>query len=347
MATASLPPSTNARPASQPLRVPPDETIWKKYSPHGEAPLSFVGSAATHILVVVLLAIFGWLAYLFFNPPLHELPVDTIHMPGGGGGRLNGNAGGNGIGVPREDPGENPGEPTTSVSDPMRPPLDVKEAAKTNIEFANDPAATRFIEDGNENLKKLARLPDETLKQLRQGVNAGASKGKGGDGDGGGKGSGTGTGTGPGAGSGKALSEREKRMLRWSMSFNRATYLEQLRDLGAIIAVPVGRDGKHYQVCDLTKQPLHWTEDDLSNNKRIFWIDDKPDSVRALMSQMGRKEYTSHFVALLPPGLEQHLFELELKYKGLNEDDIFETKFDCIRGSDGRYDVIVKSQTPK
>jgi hypothetical protein len=347
MATAPPTNSATIRPASQPLRIPPDETMWKRYSPHGEAPLSFVGSMATHFLVVGLLAIFGFLAYLFFNPPLHDLQVDTVRMPGGGGGSTKGEGSGSGLGTGGEEiGGEENKDPQTLDPDLVkRPPLTVDEAKTLNVEFKDDPAATRFIEEGNEQLKKLARLNKEMRNTLRDGVNPGA--GKGGTGEGGGKGIGKGPGNGPGEGAGAPLSTREKRMLRWSMSFNRSTYLEQLRDLGAIIAVPVGRDNKRYQVCDLTQQPLRWTEDDLSNNKRIFWIDDKPDSVRALMSQMGRPGYTSHFVALLPPELEKKLFDLELKFGNLNEDDIFETKFDCIKGSDGRYDVVVKSQKPK
>ena len=39
-----------------------DETLFKRYSPHGEAPLSFVGSFATHFLVVVLLFVSASLA---------------------------------------------------------------------------------------------------------------------------------------------------------------------------------------------------------------------------------------------------------------------------------------------
>jgi hypothetical protein len=332
------------------LRIPPDETLWKRYSPHGEAPLSFVGSGATHILVAGLLALFGFLAFAFFSPPLHDLPVDTVHMPGGGGGNPKGEGSGPGIGTGGEElTGDNKDPQSLDPDFVKRPPLTVDEAKALNVEFKDDPAATRFIEEGNEQLKKLARLNKEMRNTLRDGVNPGA--GKGGTGEGGGQGIGKGPGKGPGEGSGAPLSTREKRMLRWSMTFNRATYLEQLRDLGAIIAVPMSRNGKKYQVCDLTQQPLRWAEDDLSNNKRIFWIDDKPDSVQALMSQMGRPGHTSYFVALLPKQLEDKLFESELQElkkqgKDLTEDDIYETKFDCIKVGD-RYDVVVKSQKLK
>ena len=68
-------------------------------------------------------------------------------------------------------------------------------------------------------------------------------KGQGGIGSGGGKGSGSGTGEGIGVGSGKSkLNDREKRMLRWHMRFTANSgqeYLDQLRGLGAILAVPV------------------------------------------------------------------------------------------------------------
>ncbi len=348
MATATPTQSSSPRPVGQPLRVPPDDTMWTKYSAHGEAPLSFVGSAATHILAFVLVGVIAFLAYMgwIFSKPPHDLPVDTVRMPGGGGGNPKGEGNGSGIGTGGEDvTGNNQDPQPVNTDDVKRPPLTVEEAKAFIPDFKGDPAAVRFVEEGNENFKKLARLNENMRNTLRDGVNPG--KGEGGAGKGGGKGTGEGTGTGPGVGSGKALSVREKRSMRWSMSFNRGTYLEQLRDLGAIIAVPVGRDGKHFQVCDLTKQPLRWTDSDLSDNTRIFWIDDKPDSVGALMTQMGRPGHVSHFVALLPPDLEAKLFDLELKFKNRAEDDIYETKFECFPGANGKYDVRVKSQTPK
>src|SRR5579871_806035 len=105
MATATPTQSSSPRPVGQPLRVPPDDTMWTKYSAHGEAPLSFVGSAATHILAFVLVGVIAFLAYMgwIFSKPPHDLPVDTVRMPGGGGGNPKGEGNGSGIGTGGED----------------------------------------------------------------------------------------------------------------------------------------------------------------------------------------------------------------------------------------------------
>src|SRR5262249_25503504 len=49
-------------PADKNPLVPPDETIWQRYSPHHEFPLSSVTSVTLHILVIVLLGLLGWIA---------------------------------------------------------------------------------------------------------------------------------------------------------------------------------------------------------------------------------------------------------------------------------------------
>src|SRR5579872_2982640 len=153
-------PSANIRPASQPLRVPPDENMWVKYSPHHEAPLSFVGSLAIHILVVVLLAIIGFLAYMYFSPPPLPLPIDTIRMPGGGGGNPNGEGNAPGIGTGPKEVVDDPNAKDRTESDPevKRPPLDPTEVKALPVEFKDNPAMQRYVVDGNEELKKIARL---------------------------------------------------------------------------------------------------------------------------------------------------------------------------------------------
>jgi hypothetical protein len=46
----------------------------------------------------------------------------------------------------------------------------------------------------------------------------------------------------------------------------------------------------------------------------------------------------------MPQDLEERLAELERKYKGLPEDEIYETKFQVFRSANG-YDVRVVHQT--
>jgi hypothetical protein len=349
MATAPPTNPTSTRPVSQPFRLPPDEALWTRYSPHGEAPLSFVGSMAMHILAVVLLVLVAVVAYTFFNPPAKSLPVDVVRMPGGGGGNPHGqgDAPGNGGGGEVVD-GPASREPTDPEQE-KRPPLTVDEANKVKAEFGD---VGRAIADGGiENLKKLARLDPDIQKRLRDGVNPG--KGKGGNGQGGGNGPGSGVGTGSGTGSGGELSQRERRMLRWQMMFSTRSgqdYVAQLHDLGAIVGIPVNRDGKKYLTCDLTKQPFRFVEDDLKNNTRIWWHDDNPDSVKKVMRELGYNGVPpSHFLAFMPEDLEKKMYQMELSYKGLSEEEVehVETKFRCFQSPATRkFDVRVDSQTP-
>jgi hypothetical protein len=348
---ATTPPSadpSDIRAASEPLRVPPDDTIWKRYSPHHEAPLSFVGSAALHLVVLGLLILYVVVLVAWFKSQPVNLPIETVHM-GGGGGNPKGKGDGPGIGELGKEVVGNPQEGDPKSVEPevvQRPPLTLQEANTIKQEFANDPAADRLVY--SEQGKMLARLDKEVRDKLREGVNPGA--GKGGVGEGGGKGTGEGKKSGPGQGDGKMLNEREQRMLRWTMSFNTRNgqdYLNQLRYLGAIVAVPTG-DGRDYKTCDLTKgPPYELVNDDLSNIKRIYWVDDKPSSVRSLMGALGVGSNPSHFVAFMPEELEKRLSRMEQQYRGLPEDKIYETKFDCFKGPDGKYDVRVTAQTPK
>jgi hypothetical protein len=140
-------------------------------------------------------------------------------------------------------------------------------------------------------------------------------------------------------------------MLRWTLLFNTRTgedYVRQLRGLGAILAIPVkeGERPEYKVVRDLSQRPARLLDEDLSKIKRIFWMDDKPRSVREVLSTLGLPQRPSHFVAFMPHELEQKLLRLEKGYGGLEEDQIFETKFRIVERG-GRFEPEVVEQTPK
>jgi len=147
-------------------------------------------------------------------------------------------------------------------------------------------------------------------------------------------------------------------MLRWSMLFNSNSgpdYLSQLQGLGAILAIPIREDknGPEYRIVrDLSARPAKLINEDISKIQRIYWIDDKPQSVQDVMAVLGHPELRpSHFVAFMPEELEQKLFRLEKAYldkhrKGRTEDDIVETKFK-INHTRGGYEPEVSSQKVK
>jgi hypothetical protein len=196
----------------------------------------------------------------------------------------------------------------------------------------------------------IARL-NEALRRRTDGLNPG--RGRGGPGARGERGVGDGPGDGPGRGPGTAplLTQREKRMLRWSLLFNTRTgedYLRQLRGLGAVLAVPVkeGPPAEYMLVRDLSRRPAQLLDENLSQINRISWEDRDPRSVQEIMSALGLRLRPSHFRAFMPEKLEQKLFELERDYRGLAEDQIEETKFRMIERN-GRFEPQVIEQTPK
>jgi hypothetical protein len=336
-----------AAPAVDPKSlVPPDDAFWVRYSPHAEMPLSGVSSFALHALIFGLLLLCAYPLAGLFVKPVHQVPVEAVRFDlGGGGGNLKGE--GDGPGGPRTRPPEevggnetNPQEnPTkdTLKPDPERPHL-------PDLVKRFDPESARFIAQANppENLKAFTKLSEDARKALALGPRHDPGKGGGGSGSGGGTGDGRGTGTGNATGEGKAnLTQREKRMLRWTMLFTTANgndYLNQLKGLGAILAIPVKEtDGERdYKIVrDLSSKPAQLLTEDIGKIQRIYWIDDKPGSVAQMMTALGLTIRPSHFVAFMPEKVEEQLFELEKKAaKGRDEDQIAETRFKVKRVGD-------------
>jgi hypothetical protein len=343
---------------TQPVRLPPEEKFWQRYSPHQEMPLSTITSFGLHLLGIGGLFLFAWLGWFGFGKSDNPLPVETVRfeLPSGGGANEHGSGTNKGVGKVGAEPvattQEKPDDPTPPIdNDKERTKLDPTAlASNEKLAIQKDDTFVRYIQEGNPNTKIFQTIDATALSKLRDGLNPG--KGRGGAGKDGGKGAGTGTGDGDANGPGKtpkgALSNREKRMLRWSMIFDTRSgqdYLNQLHSLGAILGIPVG-DGKSYKIVrELGKRPAPLLDEDISKIQRIFWIDDRPESVASIMQVIGYPMTPVHFVAFMPETLEQEMFELEKKYRGRSEDQIHETKFRAVRKSDGKYHPVVIEQT--
>jgi hypothetical protein len=323
--------------------------FWQRYSPHHELPLSGVGSFTVHAVIIALL----WLASItgFFalvgltntEPP----PIDAVAIkPEGGGG---GDPGGKGKGPGGKDRVEEVSkEPEPAPYD--GPPLtEIPRARVDPVQFptiARDPDGRRFIEKSNLALVALGQINRAAREAMMQGL---AGKGKSGPGQDGGRdtGKGKGTGAGKGDGEGRPLTKREKRVLRWVLMFDTRDgqdYARQLDALGAILAVPEA-GGQYRIIRDLKRRPVQGQVEDVSTIERIFWVDDVGYSVRSLALALGIEPVPPHLVAFFPQKLELHLLDLELKFRGLQEDDIQETRFRVIRRGAG-YEVQVVDQIP-
>jgi hypothetical protein len=316
----------------------PEERFWKRYSPHGELPLSGAGSFAFHALVFGALLL--WAVYLaaYFARPSRALPVEGVQLPGGG--TPTGAAGEQGgchgpeVGLRNED-----GQ-AGDRSEPQRPELALPERQPPARQF-KDGDRTLSLPPGA--MKSFDRLNAAVRSRLNDGP--GPARGRGGPGAGG---------EGPGGpGTGRAAPTKQvERMLRWSMKFDTRTgedYVRQLRGLGAVLAVPVHKEGQqpHYKLIrDLSRRPAKLLDEDLSTIRSIYWIDDKPRSVEEVMNVLQLKLRPPHFVAFMPDQLEKELLRLEKSYRGLEEDQIEETKFRIVEKG-GRFEPRVIEQTPR
>jgi hypothetical protein len=345
------------RPTAKPL-VPPDEQFWERYSPHHEAPLSGIGSFTIHFVIAGFLILAGYLGWLGLGNHRNALPLDVVNLDvGGGGGDRHGDGDGPGDGaLSNKEVADTikPDQPQTPREQkPDRPELQKPSVATENLlpEVAKDDTMKRFISEGNQNLQSLSQVSKNMQAKLRDGLQP-AGKGQGGSGSGGGKGNGKGPGEGDGKGdgSGRIISNRERRMLRWTMQFDTRSgqdYLRQLRGLGAILAIPKDRGGDDYWVIrDLGGRPPRLLDEDVRQLQRIFWIDDKPYSVASVMQALGLRQTPDRFVAFMPQELEEKLYKEELKYNGWPEDEILETIFQ-VRVTGGRYEPFVTRQTRK
>jgi hypothetical protein len=207
--------------------------------------------------------------------------------------------------------------------------------------FENDLQGMRYI--SNPNFEAMARNMDrEILGKTLAGMSP--SKGPMGPGDA------RGPGNGPGTGNIKApiINERVERSLRWVLVFethNPNDYVKQLAGLGSILAIPTGPN-QYQLIKDLNTRPAKLVSEDVTNLDRIYWFDEDPKSVAAVMQLLDVQARPRHFVAFMPRELEEKLVELERNYQGLPEDRIHETRFKVFRGSNG-YDVRVIHQTRK
>lgn len=345
--------------------VPPDERFWQHYSPHAEFPLSSAGSLAVHILLFGLLGLMAWLGAVLFNHSSRTLPVEAVRLDLGGGGSPQGKGDGPNNGpTPVEAGGPSQDNATEDApSEDTTPPKEIKvKPPGPQVEPQFDRESIRFLQDTtSESAKTFQKLRDVTSK-IRVPDRKPSGYGKGGKGEGGGSGDGKGTGTGNGEGPGRGtLTQREKRMLRWTMLFNTnsgANYVAQLQGLGAILAIPVheSKNERDYKIVrDLSARPAPLVKEDISKIQRIYWIDNSPQSVHDVLNTLGIKlrRVPSHFVAFMPEELEQKLHDLEKNYleqhyPRSSEDNITETKF-RINVRDGKYepevlDLKVKAQ---
>jgi hypothetical protein len=330
------------RPKAPAGPAPFEPSFWTRYSPHYEFPLSGATSLSLHILAFVGLIAAGWFVAIMLEKS--KLEVDTVTFAGGGGNpEGEGKAPGdrpplsgkeNVDDAPKNEPVKPPG--------PL-PPDQLKKPIVDPIPLIMDDSTGRTIDQANEAAKKLSILSKEARSKLWSNLE-GPGKGQGGAGSGGGLGTGKDKGEGAFTGPGKSkFTSRQQRVLRWVMRFNTLNgndYRRQLSGLGAILAFPQP-DGGYMVYRDLNQKPAKGEIEDIASIKRIFWVDEKKDSIRSLSEAMGVPVPDSPIVAFFPEKLEAELLRKELSYRGKKEEDIDETTFKInVRGGSFVPEVV-------
>jgi len=328
--------------------VPPDENFWQRYSPHHEFPLSLSSSGVVHITVFGLLVLGGVLAARWDSGG--SLDVDTIEIAGGGG--QPGGVGDKNLGPNLKEDVPDPAVANTQPKLEQTPQEQLKQVDPSHQPLIKpDQPLDRPIEESiglGKNLDSIGRQAMEKLAALQQGT---ISKGQGGSGEAGGKGKGKGKGIGDLEGSGRMkITKREQRQLRWTMVFNIRQpddYARQLQGLKAILAIPLPakENVKEYKVIrDLSQRPVRPKVEDVTSINRIYWVDDRPESVSSLARLLGVDPVPPYFVAFFPVELEQMLLKKELAYAGNKpEEQIRETKFQ-VRSTANGYEPYVIDQ---
>jgi hypothetical protein len=327
--------------------LPMDEPIMVRYSPHHEFPLSTVISGGLHVLVIFLLVIGGILvAKLNWGgeAKMPESNAVAFEQPaGGGGGNPNGVGNGPGDGATGDpEAPDAPLEDDQPVVVGQREQLQEAKKELLQLDDFKDEEGKRLIEEGGKEVTKILNLKSDVRKKLNSGLAAG--KGQGGSGSGGGRGGSRGTGTGDDVGPGSGDAKRAERPLRWTLIFNTRDgkdYRKQLQAFGAILAIPDPKSADGYLVIRDLDNPKPQAED-IAQIKRIYWIDDKPASVRSLSAALDMPP-PGHFIVFFPREFEDKLLRLELGYRGKQENEITETRFE-VRRFEGTYEPYVISQ---
>jgi hypothetical protein len=351
--TQNLPaPRRNDRP------ILPQEKFWQHYSPHHEAPLSGVMSFGLHLLVIAL-AILASYYFAKVSQAAEKLPsvapilVEGLEplrtsddRPEGGGDRRPEQAArayqqSEDVAQSPQGGSPRPRETRESLPSTVRPPTGQPEVPLVSPGVGSPPDTGRAIEE----LEQFtARLRRDLLSNL------GAVQGDPRPGSGTSQTPGRGPGEGPGTGTKIGAAERQQRVLRWKLIFkteNGKDYARQLEALGAMIAYADAREpNKFHVIRDLSQLPAKGKIEDISTIKRIFWIDDRPQSVRSLATALGITPVPERVVAFFPEELEKTLLKLEHDYNGLAEEDIAATMFDVVPDGRGKYKPVVVGQTP-
>jgi hypothetical protein len=321
MSTAAPPRPTNA--ASL-----PEDKFWRHYSPHHEFSLSSVGSFALHVLILGLAALACMIPFISRNE--EPMPLTAVTMLGDNGGQLDGDEHSRGQNADLDGQQLRPDEKSSPL--PQVPKVELPSDAQ--------PMLTPLPKTTETN-------PDRTIQQITEFFDQGGKRAKDpnttrGPDDKPAKGDG------PRDPGGKPKDVHECRRVRWIMHFSTRDgedYAKQLRSLGATIAVELADEPKKMTVYRDLTSPAKGEVEEIKAIQRIWWIDDKEESVTGLFSALKIKTDSKRLIAFFPEKVEGKLLKLELAYaKGKGENELVETVFELKHKGEGKYEPEVIRQ---
>jgi hypothetical protein len=335
MAPIAAPGSKSSK-ASQP-------NFWKHYSPHGECPLSFVGSLLLHVLVPV-----GILLLLVWGPGSDgenskppQMDVVEVEAEGLGGG-----TGGTGVGpgaLSTGAPGRHEGAASRKLDGdnaPLKiqdiklkdlPPSDLKLQAWNDSPEAKDGDILAYLD-------RERRMGEQILANQEAAGSASKAGGAGGPkGPGFGKGQGVGQGT---SKTGSILTDQRRRELRWKIlaSADGDVHLKKLQALKVTLLIPLRSKPGFALRYDLSKPSIQGEEIRFADDSaKVRWQNSDPKEMVALAKVLRLKEVPIVSVIYLPSALEKDMAIRELTHEGRQEYEIKETVWD-VRERDGSFE---------
>jgi hypothetical protein len=324
---------------------PPADAFWHRYSRNSEFPFSTLASICIHgaVLIVLLAGVWAWGS--------HDRALVDMNIISTGDGPGDPGGGGDTMGQGTINPGNlGPTEVKEDLfrNDPKPDPSFLAKRDDVNVKVVgpaleDDPIAEKIVE------KMRQKAPIALIgPQIRDAIAGIPGLGKGGKGSGGGNGDGKGIHNGPDRG----RNGRLDRLLRWSMILNTKNgpdYIRQLNALGAWLGMPDDR-GRILLIQDFSSRPVKPQLADMSKIGRIWWTDDRTNSVAEIAKELQLDWKPRLVFAFFPKELEDRLVAKELEYGKrfgrTQESDIGETVFRItFRG--GASQISVESQEGK
>lgn len=315
-----------------------EESVWKRYSPHQEFPLSVAASVLLHLLAAGMVVLGGVLVFKFGTndtSPTMELVV----FAGGGGS------------------GDGAGNPNNTV---MNQPEAYIDSSADKFRLETQLLDLDAVKDGDFKAQELRRKTADAKEELTRGQDRSGRVGEaggGGPGSGGGTGPGQGPGVGPGFGPGINKGTRHLRQSRWAIVLPREdpeAFLKKLIEIQAILLIPDSERVGVYQVCeDLARRPVRLKPTDqkgINAYNRLWYMSHQQIDTQYIATALYLKNQPRWIAIFIPHELEQELTRQEFNYHKLSEAELqnrkWVTEFNVARRGD-TWDVSVRYQGPR